>query len=119
VPVADRRRYLTAFTKAALQEATLAPEVIDWLDTMYGMSQALNNSKNPFKAACTMLAKETNVEIFAAYLERERTPVPKSYPPEVVDFPAIAEEALQKHRRAVAESEEAEVKSIDVEGLDD
>jgi hypothetical protein len=112
--MAATKSYLAKESKVALRAAGLPEEVIEFFDTMHTMSQALNNSKNPYQAACTMLERPNNVDIFKDFLARKRNPKGKSKLPDAVT------EAIGEHhdevRKAKDEAAQEFLSDDEVEG---
>jgi hypothetical protein len=69
-------------TIAALEAASFAPEFIEFLGWLPGNAHALNNSKNPVKAAHTLLSREGNVKMLQKFFEKKQAALVPDEPAE-------------------------------------
>ncbi|MGA2484025.1 MAG: hypothetical protein ABSF92_13005 [Candidatus Acidiferrales bacterium] len=77
-----------------LEQADFPPEYIEFLGWLSGNAFALNNSRNPAKAAHTLLAKEKNVVMLEKFFKRKKESVKPAKPASH----ASADEALDRFR---------------------
>lgn len=80
-----------------LNEGYVDDVIIEFLGSRTGWAKAISSSKNPRKAAMTILGREKNQEAYAKYLasKADPTPVPSHQIPEEI------ERITDKFRRTV------------------
>jgi hypothetical protein len=72
-------------TLLALKQAEFPPTKIEFLGWLSYNAAALNNSRNPVKAAHTLLGKEKNVEMLKKFIQKKKDSL---HPPDVPDHSA-------------------------------
>jgi len=90
---------------AALRESYYAPAhpelVIEFLGDMSYCAKAINNSKNPKKAAATLLAKESIQATFEKWIYRKTHPNERE-----VEVPEAITEIMWKYRKLLPKDDE-------------
>jgi len=90
--VKQHKTLLTEKTEQILSEGGIKPDVIRFFSALSWSSTVLNNSKNPVKAAGTLMAKPHFPAMFEDWLKKHPLPVPQKNKPTPIPPPPPEEQ---------------------------